>query len=135
MDLQRERLFNELAEEFNTFDRLANLVRRVSHLVKPSVIHIEAHKTEVEAGSRQSYDEAGSGFVVDLNDGGRWVLTNRHVIHGSGLNEILLRTSDGREFHPTQVISDASTDVAVMKVNVSNLPPSRMGDSDISQHR
>jgi serine protease Do len=130
LDLQRERLFNELAEEFNMFDRLANLVRRVSQLVKPSVIHIEAHKTEEEAGSRQSYDEAGSGFVIDLNDGALWVLTNRHVVNGSGLKEILLRTSDGREFHPTRVISDASTDVAVMKVNVTNLPPSRMGDSD-----
>ena len=29
LDLQRERLFNELAEEFSTFDRLGNLVRRV----------------------------------------------------------------------------------------------------------
>ncbi len=132
IDLQRERLFNELAEEFSTFDRLGNLVRRVSQLVKPSVIHIEAHKTEGEAGSRQSYDEAGSGFVVDLdlNGGDRWVLTNRHVIKGSSLNEILLRTSDGREFHPVQVISDASTDVAVMRVNAVDLPATRVGNSD-----
>lgn len=130
LDVQRERLFNELAEEFDTFDRLGNLVRRVSQLVKPSVIHIEAHKTEVEAGSRQSYDEAGSGFVVDFNEGGRWVVTNRHVIKGSSMNEILLRTSDGREFRPLQVLSDASTDVAVMKINSNDLPPTRLGDSD-----
>ena len=62
VDVQRERLFNELAEEFNTFDRLANLVRRVSQLVKPSVVHIEAHKTEGKGGA--SYDEAGSGVVI-----------------------------------------------------------------------
>lgn len=130
IDLQRERLFNELAEEFSAFDRLGNLVRRVSQLVKPCVIHIEAHKTEGEAGSRQSYDEAGSGFVVDLNDGNSWVLTNRHVIKGSNLTEILLRTSDGREFHPVQVISDASTDVAVMRVSVGDLAATRIGDSD-----
>ncbi len=133
LDLQRERLFNELAEEFDTFDRLGNLVRRVSQLVKPSVVHIEAHKTEGEAGSRQSYDEAGSGFVVDLNDGGRWILTNRHVIRGSNLGEILLRTSDGREFHPIQVISDASTDVAVMRIAEMELPVSRLGDSNSVQ--
>jgi len=129
-DLQRERLFDELAEEFNTFDRLGNLVRRVSTLAKPSVIHIEAHKTEGESGSRQSYDEAGSGFVVNMNDGASWVLTNRHVIRGSGLSDILMRTSDGREFHPLQVISDANTDVAVLRVSANDLPPSRMGDSD-----
>jgi len=94
------------------------------------VIHIEAHKTEGDAGSRQSYDEAGSGFVIDINDGASWVLTNRHVIRGSGLSEILMRTSDGREFHPLQVISDANTDVAVLRVSASDLPPSRMGNSD-----
>lgn len=129
-EVQREQLFNELADEFDTFNRLGNLVRRVSQLVKPSVIHIEAHKTEEEAGSRQSYEEAGSGFVVDFNESGRWVVTNRHVIKGSNMNEILLRTNDGREFYPVQVISDASTDVAVMKVNTSDLPPTRFGDSD-----
>src|SRR6056297_3999940 len=90
---QRERLFNELAEEFNTFDRLGHLVRRVSMLVKPSVIHIEAHKTEVKAGSRQAYDEAGSGVVVTAADGNTWVLTNRHVIAGADPGEIRLRSS------------------------------------------
>ena len=130
LDLQRERLFNELAEEFSTFDRLGNLVRRVSQLVKPSVIHIEAHKTEEKAGSRESYDEAGSGVVINVGDGQPWVLTNRHVILGASPREILLRASDGREFYPTKVISDPSTDVAVMKIDMLDLPPARMGDSN-----
>lgn len=130
IDLQRERLFNELAEEFNAFDRLGNLVRRVSQLVKPSVIHIEAHKTETKGGSRESYDEAGSGVVISIGDGQLWVLTNRHVILGASPREILLRASDGREFYPTKVISDPSTDVAVMKIDVLDLPPARLGDSD-----
>ena len=69
VDVQRERLFNELAEEFDAFDRLGSLVRRVSQLVKPSVIHIEAHKTEEKGGSRQSFDEAGSGVVIEAFDG------------------------------------------------------------------
>jgi len=130
LDVQRERLFNELAEEFSAFDRLGNLVHRVSLLVKPSVIHIEAHKTEVKGGSRESYDEAGSGVVISLEDGQPWVLTNRHVILGASPREILLRSSDGREFYPTKVISDASTDVAVMKIDEIGLPPARLGDSN-----
>lgn len=130
LDLQRERMFNELAEEFSAFDRLGNLVRRVSQLVKPSVIHIEAHKTEEKAGSRESYDEAGSGVVISVADGQPWVLTNRHVILGASPREILLRASDGREFYPTKVISDPSTDVAVMKIDMLDLPPARMGDSN-----
>ncbi len=132
MDLQRERLFNELAEEFSTFDRLGNLVRRVSQLVKPSVIHIEAHKTEQKLGSRESYDEAGSGVVIKDN-GESWILTNRHVILGAAPQEILLRTSNGREFHPQSVLSDPSTDVAVMKIDAIDVPAARLGDSDSTE--
>ncbi|MFK8111888.1 MAG: S1C family serine protease [Rubripirellula sp.] len=131
LDVQRERLYNELAEEFAAFDRLGNLVRRVSHLAKPSVIHIEAHKTEEKAGSRESYDEAGSGVVLQMSDGQLWVLTNRHVILGASPREILLRSSDGREFYPSKVIADDSTDVAVMKLNNVDLPAARLGDSQL----
>lgn len=133
IDEQRERLFNELAEEFDAFDRLGSLVRRVSGLVKPSVIHIEAHKTETKGGSRQSYDEAGSGVVIKADDGSHWVLTNRHVIAGADPQQILLRSSDGREFYPSKVVSDANTDVAVMRIDNTGLPAARLGDSEAIQ--
>ncbi|WP_315852565.1 S1C family serine protease [Rubripirellula reticaptiva] len=130
VDAQRERLFNELAEEFSTFDRLGHLVRRVSQLVKPSVIHIEAHKTEGSGGSRQSYDEAGSGVIITAGKGESWVLTNRHVINGAAPKEIRLRAADGREFYPDRVVSDASTDVAIMRIDMPDLPPARIGNSE-----
>lgn len=115
IDAQRERLFNELAEEFSQFDRLGNLVRRVSQLVKPSVIHIEAHKVQGKGATQESYDEAGSGVVVEIA-GDAWVLTNRHVIHGATIDQIVMRTSDGREWVPERILKDPSTDVAVMKL-------------------
>lgn len=140
--VKRERLFNELAEEFDQFDRLGNLVRRVSQLVKPSVIHIEAHKTSGSGASVESYDEAGSGVVLDIG-GDAWVLTNRHVIHGASAKQIVMRTSDGRRWVPSRILKDPSTDVAVMKLaserpsNVSlgslsrqGMPPvARLGNS------
>lgn len=131
-DLQtkREALFRELADEFTAFDRLGNLVRKVSQLVKPSVIHIEAHKTETKGGQYESYDEAGSGVVISTADG-LWILTNRHVILGSQPAEIMLRSDNGRQFHPTRILSDESTDVAVMKVPNLGLPPARTGNSDL----
>ncbi len=132
IDQQRERLFNELAEEFAAFDRLGNLVRRVALLVKPSVIHIEAHKTESKNGQIESYDEAGSGVIITAGDDA-WVLTNRHVIAGAQPNEILLRTYDGRELAPVRVLSDPSTDIAVMKLVGTDLPAAKLGDSDASQ--
>ncbi len=129
IDQQREVLFRELADEFDEFDRLGNLVRKVSLLVKPSVIHIEAHKTETKGGQYESYDEAGSGVVIQ-SGGGLWVLTNRHVILGSQPAEILLRTADGRQFHPSRILADESTDVAVMQVPAMRLPAARTGNSD-----
>ncbi|WP_404304808.1 S1C family serine protease [Neorhodopirellula lusitana] len=146
IDARRERLFNELAEEFEQFDRLGNLVRRVSHLVKPSVIHIEAHKIQGKGASAESYDEAGSGVVLDVA-GEAWVLTNRHVIHGASIDQISMRTSDGRKWVPERVLKDPSTDVAVMKIvpemasvrergrrplpSPQSLPPAaRLADSD-----
>ena len=131
IDLERERLFNELAEEFAAFDRLGNLVRRVSKLVKPSVLHIEAHKTEERGGTRESYDEAGSGVVMRLENDELWVLTNRHVIQGAKPQEILLRASNGNEFHPERVLADSSTDVAVMKISQQSIPAARLGDSSL----
>ncbi len=130
IDSRRERMFAELADEYSTFDRLANLVRRVSHLVKPSVIHIEAHKSEIKSGQKESYDEAGSGVVIRSSNQDAWVLTNRHVILGAEPAEILLRSSDGREFHPIRILDDPNTDVAVMRVNANDLPAARIGDSE-----
>ena len=129
----RDEIYRELSEEFRMFDRLGNLVRRVSTLVKPSVIHIEAHKVETTDGRSQSYDEAGSGVIIHAPGLGRWVLTNRHVIAGASNREILLRDHRGREFYPSRVLSDPSTDVAVMKIDVNDLPAARLGDSDTTQ--
>lgn len=126
---QREQMYEELDAEFQVFDRLGNLVRRVSTLVKPSVIHIEAHKSERNGNRLDSYDEAGSGVVINVN-GSPWILTNRHVILGSDPKEILLRSADGRQFHPTSVLSDEKTDVAIMKAPGLNVPPARVGDSN-----
>ena len=129
INLERDRLYKELADEFSTFDRLGYLVRRVSHLVKPSVIHIEAHKVEQRGSVRESFDEAGSGVIVELGKGDRWVLTNRHVISGAEPEGILLRSHTGVEFHPTKILSDASSDIALMKIDQSDLPAARIGDS------
>lgn len=129
IDAERERLYNELAEEFAAFNRLGNLVRRVSTLVKPSVIHIEAHKTEERGGTQESYDEAGSGVLLQFSNDEYWVLTNRHVVAGAKPNQILLRSSSGNEFYPEKVLADASTDVAVMKIEQPEIPAARLGDS------
>ena len=133
IDDQRERLFNELAEEFAAFDRLGNLVRRVSQLVKPSVIHIEAHKVTGKGSSAEAYDEAGSGVLLPIA-GEPWVLTNRHVIHGADRSQISMRTFDGRRWIAQRILMDPSTDVAVIKLAAPAVEQPR-GRSGRAVHR
>jgi len=65
----------------------------------------------------------GSGFVIS-NDG--FVLTNAHVVDQA--DEIVVRLSDKREFKARVVGSDRRTDVALLKIEGSNLPRVQMGD-------
>lgn len=67
----------------------------------------------------------GSGVIVS---GEGYILTNHHVIDGA--EEVTVGLSDGRSF-PTKVVgSDPPSDLAVLKIDQSNLPVLNMGDSD-----
>jgi putative serine protease PepD len=68
----------------------------------------------------------GSGFVVD-DDG--TILTNEHVVEGA--ESIEVRFADGRTVDAELVGTDASTDVAVLRVDVpaDELAPLELGDS------
>lgn len=68
----------------------------------------------------------GSGFVIGA-DG--LILTNAHVIDGA--KKIVVRLTDKREFDAKVVGKDLHTDVAVLKIFVSDqLPAFSLGDSD-----
>ena len=127
-DAKRGSLVDQIDEDIEYVDRLGGLVKRVARLVKPSVIHIEARKVEKKQGRSEAFDEAGAGVVVEIA-GSPWILTNRHVIAGAETSEIVIRTDDGRQLRPSKVVADASTDVAVMKVDAA-LPLARIGRSD-----
>jgi serine protease Do len=67
----------------------------------------------------------GSGFIVST-DG--YILSNHHVVEGA--TRVRVRLLDGRRFDATVVGSDASTDVAVLKIDATGLTPSALGVSD-----
>jgi serine protease Do len=72
----------------------------------------------------------GSGFIISA-DG--YIVTNNHVIAPQGrgeVEEITVTLSDGTEIPATLVGNDASSDLAVLKVNRGQpLPFVRFGDS------
>jgi serine protease Do len=65
----------------------------------------------------------GSGFIVSP-DGA--ILTNAHVVDGAG--EVTVKLSDKRELKARVIGVDRMTDVAVVKVDASDLPVVRIGD-------
>jgi serine protease Do len=74
---------------------------------------------------RKQYEHSlGSGVVV-RSDG--YILTNNHVIDGA--NEITVTFGDKREMKAKLVGTDPKTDVAVLKVDATNLPTIAMADS------
>ena len=66
----------------------------------------------------------GSGFIVSA-DG--YVLTNAHVVEGA--EEIIVRTSDRREFVAIPVGADKRSDIALLKVEATDLPTARIGSA------
>ncbi|MCP4642630.1 MAG: Do family serine endopeptidase, partial [bacterium] len=56
-----------------------------------------------------------------------YIVTNNHVVDGGS---VTVRLSDGREFDGEVVGADDQTDVAVIKVDATELPTLPLGDSD-----
>ncbi|HYM85592.1 MAG TPA: Do family serine endopeptidase, partial [Pseudoxanthomonas sp.] len=67
----------------------------------------------------------GSGFIISP-DG--YVLTNHHVVEGA--DEVTVKLSDRRELVAKVIGSDQQYDVALLKIEATNLPSIRLGDSN-----
>ncbi|HTY99633.1 MAG TPA: Do family serine endopeptidase, partial [Rhodocyclaceae bacterium] len=67
----------------------------------------------------------GSGFIVSP-DG--YILTNAHVVDGA--DEVQVRLTDKREFKAKTIGADRRTDVALIKIEATNLPTVRLGDPE-----
>ncbi|NIF53036.1 trypsin-like peptidase domain-containing protein [Burkholderia sp. Ax-1724] len=97
----------------------------------PAVVHIgvkEAVSVD-ENGERKSGGEAlGSGFIIS-QDG--YILTNNHVVDGA--SSVSVKLTDGREFRARVIGKDKTTDVAVVKIEATNLPTVKIGNPDNSK--
>jgi serine protease Do len=125
---ERDRQFQELAREAADLEKSMMVLKRCAALVKPSVVHIEADKTDTVGRVRKGAEEAGSGFIV-ARENKFFVITNRHVIRESIAQNIRCKLFDGRILNPSQVWSDPSTDIAVLEMKHDKLIAARVGDS------
>jgi serine protease Do len=94
------------------------------NLAQPSVVEIDVSET-VRSGRRTVQQQgAGSGWILNANG---MIVTNNHVI--TGATTITVTTSDGKTF-PAQVVnSDPATDLALIKINATQLKSMKIGDA------
>ncbi|MFT4777334.1 MAG: serine protease DegS [Oleispira sp.] len=76
--------------------------------------------------SERMQSSLGSGVI--MNPAG-YILTNHHVIEGA--TEIRVSMHDGREMAATLIGSDAEVDLAVLKINLTNLPFLRIAEQTL----
>ncbi len=105
--------------------------------LRPAVVNVSsvqgARRAPAEEFFRQFFGGAppearmslGSGVIVS-SDG--YVTTNYHVNKDGG--EIAVRTEDQREHRARVVGTDPKTDLALLKIDASDLPTIAFGDSD-----
>ncbi len=132
---------------------LTTAIEKVAASVGPAVVAIQSDRTEHIQGINpfpgspfeddllnrffsDFFDELpdrefkktslGSGVIIDPQG---YILTNEHVVRDT--DKITVTLPDGREFQGSVKGTDPRSDLAVVKIDASNLPSAKLGDSDI----
>lgn len=101
-------------------------ITEIANLTDNSVVEITTES--VTTGNfNQQYISSGAGSGVIITKDG-YIVTNNHVIDGASTIKVTLR--DGTSYDATLVGTDPTLDVAVIKVDATDLSPALTGDSD-----
>jgi Do/DeqQ family serine protease len=114
--------------------------RGAARAASPTVVSINTSKAAVNAPQSadpwfrfffgdqgQSQPQTGLGSGVIVSPAG-YVLTNNHVIEGADEIEVIL--NDGRKSVAKVIGTDPETDLAILKIELTDLPVIKLGDSD-----
>jgi serine protease Do len=122
-----------------------NFVVQVVQKVGPAVVRIDSTRTFQESGSESPWEHifqmpqqdhrmervergTGSGFIFDTQG---LIMTNAHVV--DKVDQVMVLLKDGRQFKGKVLGADPLTDVAVIKIEASNLPTVSLGNSKALQ--
>ncbi|MEC7566747.1 MAG: trypsin-like peptidase domain-containing protein [Planctomycetota bacterium] len=119
----------------HTTSSISRTSELVSYIVTPSVVHI--HTSTTEQSTTSSFQHPfpksnlfpsrgqGSGVIVSAEG---YIITNRHVIQESDL--IYVQLADKTEHLATVIGVDNLTDLALIKIEPTNLPPIKWTSHD-----
>ncbi len=98
----------------------AMTVKQISQKVRSSVVGVTCESSEHFSSS-----SVGSGIIMS-SDG--YIITNNHVIEGATKIQVVL--DDGKSYVARLIGADQRSDLAVIKIEETNLPNAEFGDSD-----
>ena len=78
-------------------------------------------------GQPQTQERRAGGSGVIISDDG-YIVTNNHVVDGA--SKLKVKLNDGRSFDAKLIGKDSATDLALLKIEASDLPTLAFGSSD-----
>jgi putative serine protease PepD len=111
------------ASSGDTSPRADDSIAGIAQAVLPVVVSIDVSSSQ---GSG-----TGSGFIIRSTASESFILTNNHVVDGAGgSQDITVTFQDQTKEAATIVGTDASYDLAVLRIDRGNLPVAALGDSN-----
>ena len=110
----------------NTSDDI-NTVSAVAKKAMSSVVGITSVELQQYFFSQKEVEGVGSGVIVDSNG---YILTNSHVVADGNAKSVNVLFENGDKKPGTVLWNDGILDLAIVKVDATNLPVAALGDSD-----
>jgi len=108
-----------------TIDESSAIIEAAAE-VSPAVVRIHTTATDPDTITGDIPETGiGSGVIYDPNG---WILTNRHVVQGSG--GLIVELKDGTRYTGRTYGIDTLTDLAIVKIDAAGLAAAPVGDSD-----
>lgn len=111
----------EVPTEADALDAYSRVVSHVAEHLSPSVANLKVYKQ-----LRNHRQQMGGGSAVAIAPDG-FLVTSAHVVRGTDGGAATF--ADGREIDLEVVGTDPLSDLAVVRVNASDLVPARLGDA------
>ncbi len=119
------KIVEDLADVISPTTTSGLTIAQVAAMVCDSVIEITTESVQTNAIFQQYVTEgAGSGVIVSA-DG--YIVTNNHVVEGA--SKISIRLHNGTTYEAKLVGTDSKTDLAVVKIEATDLKPAVFGTS------
>lgn len=100
-------------------------IKQITEAAANSVVEIKTESVSTNSFFPQAVSSGAGSGVILTKDG--YIVTNNHVIDSA--DKVTVTTKDGKSYNAKLIGTDASTDLAVIKIEASNLSPAVMGKS------